>query len=236
MNSSGVFQKIESNRLSDEAVRQIRALIDQGTFKPGDKLPSERELIKELAVSRTSIREALRILEGLGLIEVRPGVGAYVLDRTEHDLAHVWKSLLISHKQEFIDLLEVREALETKAASLAAQMIDAEGLALLAESLGKMGESARTNDPALAVEADNEFHERLSKITQNNFLIQLNESIIGAVLESRFGYFQQPNRIELSWQQHCRVYEALQRHDADAAVAAMREHVRNSIEAIKNIV
>lgn len=235
MAASSPFQRISTNRLSDETVRQVRALIEQGIFKPGDKLPSERELIKELAVSRASIREALRILEGLGVIEVRPGLGAFVLDRSRTDLNTIWRSWLLEQRQEFIDLLEVREALETKAAALAAERISDEALQQLSAILRGMEDSARTENAEAAVEADIQFHELLSKASQNTFLIQLSDNISHAVLESRYGYFQQPNRIEASCRQHYRVLDALKRRDPEAASAAMLEHVRDSITAIKNL-
>lgn len=235
MTSSRVFHRIASNRLSDEAVRQIQSLIEKGIFKPGDKLPSERELIRELAVSRTSIREALRILEGLGEIAVRPGLGAFVLDNSRNDLTTIWRTRLLEHQKEFIDLLEVREALETKAATLAAARITDDELVTIAEALAKMQESANTNNVQLAVDADIEFHDRISRASQNGFLIQLSDSISHAVIESRYGYFQRPHQIVTSLRQHYCVYEALQKRDPEAAAAAMREHVRNSIQVLQEI-
>ena len=115
--ASDMFQPIESDRLSDKAVGQIKALIEDGRLKPGDKLPAERELIKLLSVSRASLREALRILEVLGLIEVRTGIGAFVMLTDVGALPAEWNALLIKTKQEMIDLLEVREALESQGGS-----------------------------------------------------------------------------------------------------------------------
>ena len=126
---AGMFQPIVSDRLSDKAVGQIKALIEEGRLKPGDKLPSERALMKLLSVSRASLREAFRVLEALGLIEVRTGIGAFVVQTDAGALPNEWTTLLMNTQQEMFDLLDVREALEAKAAALAAQKASAEDCA-----------------------------------------------------------------------------------------------------------
>ena len=95
-----MFLPIESDRLSDKAVGQIKALIEEGRLKPGDKLPAERELIKLLSVSRTSLREALRVLEVLGLIDVRTGIGAFVKQTGAGALPAEWNALLKKTQQK----------------------------------------------------------------------------------------------------------------------------------------
>lgn len=88
MLTQNIFQPIESTRLSDQAVNQIKALILQGVLQPGDKPPSERKLMQKLSISRPSLREALRVLEGFGLVEFRPGRGAFVTD-TSKQVEHI---------------------------------------------------------------------------------------------------------------------------------------------------
>ena len=233
--ATDMFQPIASDRLSDKAVGQIKALIEDGRLKPGDKLPAERELIKLLSVSRASLREALRILEVLGLIEVRTGIGAFVMLTDVGALPAEWNALLIKTKQEMIDLLEVREALEAKAAALAAQKASAEELEECSLTLAKMKQSATTNDVDAAIQADIEFHQLISKISQNNFLIELSDSISHVLLEARYAFFQQPNRIFVSWQQHYRVVEALEKRDSQAAAEAMLQHLQDSKEIMNRL-
>lgn len=230
-----MFLPIESDRLSDKAVGQIKALIEEGRLKPGDKLPAERELIKLLSVSRTSLREALRVLEVLGLIDVRTGIGAFVKQTGAGALPAEWNALLKKTQQEMIDLLEVREALEARAVELAAQKASAEELELCALTLAKMKQSANTNDVAAAIQSDIEFHQLISKMSQNNFLIELSDSISHVLLDARHAFFRRPNRIFVSWQQHCRVVEALEKRDSQAAAEAMLLHLQDSKEVVKRL-
>jgi GntR family transcriptional repressor for pyruvate dehydrogenase complex len=230
-----MFLPIESDRLSDKAVGQIKALIEEGRLKPGDKLPAERELIKLLSVSRTSLREALRVLEVLGLIDVRTGIGAFVKQTGAGALPAEWNALLKKTQQEMIDLLEVREALEARAVELAAQKASAEELEICALTLAKMKQSANTNDVAAAIQSDIEFHQLISKMSQNNFLIELSDSISHVLLDARHAFFRRPNRIFVSWQQHCRVVEALEKRDSQAAAEAMLLHLQDSKEVVKRL-
>lgn len=233
--AADMFLPIESDRLSDKAVGQIRALIEEGRLKPGDKLPAERELIKLLSVSRASLREALRVLEVLGLIEVRTGIGAFVKQTDAGALPAEWRALLIKTQQEVIDLLEVREALEARAVELAAQNASSEELESCSLTLGKMKQSANTNDVDAAIQSDIEFHQLISRMSQNKFLIELSDSISHVLLDARYAFFRQPNRIWVSWKQHCRVVEALVERDSQAAAEAMLQHLQDSKEVVKRL-
>ena len=230
-----MFLPIESDRLSDKAVGQIKELIEEGRLKPGDRLPAERELIKLMSVSRASLREALRVLEVLGLIEVRTGIGAFVKQTDAGALPAEWNALLIKTQQEMIDLLEVREALEARAVALAAQRASAGELEICSLTLTKMKQSANTDDVETAIQSDIEFHQLISKMSQNNFLIELSDSISHVLLDARYAFFQQPNRIYVSWQQHCRVLEALEKRDSQAAAEAMLRHLQDSKEVVKRL-
>ena len=232
---SEMFQPIVSDRLSDKAVGQIKALIEDGRLKPGDKLPAERELMKLLSVSRASLREAFRVLEALGLIDVRTGIGAFVSQTYAGALPAEWMTLLSNTQQEMIDLLEVREALEAKAVALAAQKASAEELQRCSLTLAKMKQSANTNDVDGAIQSDIEFHQLISEMSQNNFLIELSDSISHVLLEARYAFFQQPHRIYASWQQHCRVVAALEKRDSQAAAEAMLQHLQDSKEVVKRL-
>lgn len=230
-----MFLPIESDRLSDKAVGQIKALIEDGRLKPGDKLPAERELIKLLSVSRASLREALRVLEVLGLIEVRTGIGAFVKQTDAGALPAEWSALLLKTQQEVIDLLEVREALEARAVELAVKNASAEELEGCSLTLANMKQSADSNDVDAAIQSDIEFHQLISKMSQNKFLIELSDSISHVLLDARYAFFRQPNRILVSWQQHCRVLEALVKRDSHAAAEAMLQHLQDSKEVVKRL-
>ena len=236
MDSQEIFQPIESTRLSDEVVIQIRSLIVQGVLQSGDKLPSERKLMQKLSISRPSLREALRVLEGQGLIEVQPGRGAFVTDTSKQgDLVSKWSAWLLEHRQEVVYILEVRQALEPTAAAFAAERIEDDELEAIWKTLDRMEISGREADVESAVQADIEFHDLISQATRNSLLIKLSDSVNHALLESRYGYFQDQGRILSSWQQHCRIAEALKRHDPKAVKEAMQIHVQNTKEVIQQL-
>lgn len=229
MVKKALFTPIASSRLSDAAMRQIRRLIETGVLQPGDRLPSERELQEQFSVSRTSIREALRVLEALGFVTVQPGVGAFVTDHdVSADLPRMWTKWMAEHQDLVNDLLEIREALEPKAASLAATKISDARVQALFETLGRMEQCAENGDIDGAVQADIDFHDLISKATRNHFLIQLNDSINYALIESRYAYFQNPQNILSSCQQHRFVAEALRRREPEEAAQAMLQHARRT--------
>jgi len=235
--STSPFHPIQPSRISDEAVNQIKKLIDEGVFRPDDKLPSERELVQALSVSRTSVREALRVLEAMGYIEVLPGVGARVVDRRiGGELSSRWTDWMVEHYREVDELLEIREALEPKVAALAAERMSDEQLAAIVRTLNDMKQCAEANDVDGAVKADIEFHDLINLAARNELLAKLNDSINYVLLESRYAYFQDVQRISLSWEQHRRVVEALSNKDAQAAFAAMLEHVQKTRDRMRSLV
>jgi DNA-binding FadR family transcriptional regulator len=111
---------VRRRRLYEDVVQQLQTLISSGRLEPGDQLPSERALSDQLAVSRTSVREALRILEARGMIEARPGQGLFVRGRRTEEVVSILASYLMKERETFLEVLDVREALERKAAERAA--------------------------------------------------------------------------------------------------------------------
>ncbi|MCC6803467.1 MAG: FadR family transcriptional regulator [Anaerolineae bacterium] len=236
-NEPDLFKPIVNNRLSDEAVEQVRALIEQGTLKPGDKLPSERQLVQQFGVSRTSLREALRILEALGLIQVQPGLGAFVVEpNVGKNLQSQWMAWLVKNVAAVSNLLEVREALEPKAAALAAERITGGELQILLQTLEEMESSIRIHDIEMAVKADIRFHDLITQASHNDFLIELNDSINHALVESRYAYYEDSANIRVSLDHHRLVSEAIRQHDPENAARIMRNHAIYSKQRMEEIV
>lgn len=196
-------------------------------FKPGAKLPPERTLVKQLDVSRTSLREALRVLETLGLVEVRLGRGFFVANQTiGRALQSNWSTWLSEHKQEIIHLHEVREGLEPKAAALAAERISEEEIEELSRVLAEMEESFRQGNLEKVVQVDVKFHDLIIQATRNPFLIYLGDSINCALIEARYAIFGDSSCIRNSMEEHRRIAEALRRRDATSAAELMMGHIR----------
>jgi GntR family transcriptional repressor for pyruvate dehydrogenase complex len=227
--ASAPFVPVESLRLSDGVVRQIADLIEQQVLKPGEKLPGERGLTHRLGVSRTAVREALRVLEGLGMVEVRPGKGSFIADpAAPRRGASRWREWLSQHRHEVLDLLEVRLGLEPQAAAMAADRASKQEVDAIHETVAAMKDAIDRRDTQAIVASDVEFHDRISRATRNQLLIGLNERINYLLLESRHAVFEKPGRAISSYRAHRVVAHAIARKDRTRAAAAMRRHVQQA--------
>src|SRR2546429_6547843 len=120
---------IKSTRIYQEIVRQVKAMIAEGRLKSGDQLPPERDLAEKFVVCRTSVREALRALESLGLVEIRPGEGTFVREVSVESLIEPLALVMASHREAIVELFEARRLLEPALAARAARRATPEGLA-----------------------------------------------------------------------------------------------------------
>ncbi|HET7326010.1 MAG TPA: FadR/GntR family transcriptional regulator [Nocardioidaceae bacterium] len=226
------IQPVSRTRAQDEVARQLRELMQQGVLRPGHRLPPERELAKRFGVSRATIRQALSVLQAVGLVESRVGDGTF----TRRDPATLnvtnLASALRAAQASLIDQLELRRLIEPQVASLAAERANQSDLEEMSRHLSE--QKAHTED-SLFIDADSAFHLVIASATKNKLLAKMVQSIHELLKESR----------ELSWrahggarplEQHQSIYDAIRRHDSDAACIAMMDHVlgveRLSLEAI----
>lgn len=220
-----MFLPLKQRRLSQGVVSELLAAIRAGQFAPGDKLPSERELAEAFHVSRVSVREGLRILELLEQIVVRQGKGSYVRSPEVRPGGALLRHWLLAHQEEVLELLEVREALETKAAASAAERA-------VVISLPDQPEEA---DITSLVQADIDFHNSIADASGNVVLASLIKELNGVLEESRFAMFALPERPFISQTDHKRIVEAIERRNPDAAEIAMREHIRRARDEINHL-
>lgn len=231
-----LFQPLASVRLSDSAVNQIRELIMKGRLKPGDQLPGERELVRQFGVSRASIREALRALEATGLIEVKPGLGTFVRGMVlEDDPAQRLAHWLQNHEDELMELVELRQALETRAASLAAQRATAAQIKAIKTTLNDLAEGVEDNNLARMVAADSAFHEMVAFASGNRLMAQLLNAAVQALSNPREAILSLPGRAGRSLQEHRAISKAIEVRDPVAAEAAMVAHIEGVMADVQRI-
>lgn len=216
---------LHQKRLSEGVVDELLAAVRTGQFKPGDRLPSERELSDSFGVSRVSVREGLRILELLEVIVVRQGRGAYVRSADVHPGGGLLRHWLLAHRDEVLELLDVREALEAQAAASAA----ASGAELKPPP---MPEDA---DIASLVQADIAFHSAVAQAAGNSVLASLIAELNGVLGESRFAMFALPDRPATSHADHEKIARAVADGDPARADAAMRAHIRRTRNDIADL-
>ena len=220
------LKSIKPTRISDQVFEQLRELIFRGHLKPGEKLMSERDLAKQLGVSRPTIRNALSRLVYSGILEHRQGKGTFVRARyskTSNPMAIAMGAPESSLK----DLLEVRIGLECNAASLAAQRADDEDIRVLENCIKDIQDEILLG--RLGAEADVSFHMAISYATKNPAQIHLMrnfyEFLFLGIEESLLHLYEESTQIEIIREHHDKIVQAIRNHDPDAAFSAMKRHI-----------
>ncbi|MFH1243356.1 MAG: FadR/GntR family transcriptional regulator [Pseudomonadota bacterium] len=224
-NKRGLFSSIKTTKKPDEFYKQLVAIINNGQIKPGEKLPSERELASDLGISRQSIREAIYRAESIGLIEVRQGEGSFVVSSLRETLKSPMTVLLEEEAEKIFDFLEIRKLIEGWCAERAATMATAEDLEKLREILGRMEEVVPTDSKWEKV--DTEFHLSIAAATKNVIAMH----IMQALKDSFHSYFRlrristRDDRKGPLLNQHREIYEAISRKDPDLSKQKTFEHL-----------
>lgn len=223
------FDAIRRNKLYEEVARQIEGLILK-KLQPGDKLPSERELAEMLGVSRSSIRDAIRSLELVGLVEPRQGAGTIVREVTADSLLNPLSNLLVRQRQQVSELLDFRKMLEPPLAARAATHASAEEIDEMAEILDRQDKKLRLGE--LPIDEDSEFHYSLAMASGNSVVLKVLDMLMDLLRETRERSLQIEGRPQKSLAGHRRILAAIKRHDAEAAKAAMRRHIEDIEEIV----
>ncbi|MDH7497170.1 MAG: FadR/GntR family transcriptional regulator [Syntrophomonadaceae bacterium] len=229
------FRPIRTKKIYEEIMDQIKWLIVQGRFSPGQRLPAERELAESLGVSRASVREALSALAAMGILEVRPGEGTYVAQVGSSDtieaLALVWSV----EKHSLSELMEVRRVLEGEAAALAAQRADEEDLACMRSILEQMQATADRHEQG--VDFDLHFHFAIARATHNRVLHRLINTLDSMMhrtfLRDRQQMYASPGVAQRIIGEHQAVLEAIEGRDPAAARAGMLNHLGHVQEGLE---
>jgi GntR family transcriptional repressor for pyruvate dehydrogenase complex len=219
-----LYKAIQSSRLYEQIVQQIEESIHKGELTAGSQLPAERDLAKQFGVSRTAVREAIKALQEKGLVDAFPGRGTFVTNGTANSMRRSLDRIVKSGEQGGMGyLVEVREILEPEIAALAAVRADDEDLAVMREAVGLMDRSAWDSDTY--IEADLDFHLALAEAAANPIVLSLIDSIVGLLREQRIRIFRVEGGPDRGQHHHRRILEAIQRHDAQGARAAMQAHL-----------
>jgi GntR family transcriptional repressor for pyruvate dehydrogenase complex len=218
------FVSVAATRGIDQIVEQIRAAIQDGRLADNARLPSERELAARFEVSRGVIREAIKILNGMGLVESRQGAGIYV---TSNPTPLITRALTISFKPEpeMVDqLFEIRVALETLAIRTAVRDASDEDLRRL-ESYVPTEEDGDAVTVQQASDDDTAFHLAIAEISGNPYLQAIAQAVRGVLVEAFPITELQREGIRLSRRAHKDIAQAMLRRDGDLAVELLLEHV-----------
>ena len=219
-----MLKVIKKVRIYEEIVRQIKELIATGRLKLGDQLPPERELSETFQVSRASVREAIRALELMGLVETRPGDGTYICAPKMEAIIEPLATSLLHQKDRLVELLEVREILEPQMAHLAAKRATPEDIDKLEAILKEQEAQIALGETGM--EADTAFHRALAEASKNGVLLRLVDGIVDLLAESRERALQVGDRPRTSLDMHREVLKAIKDGDARRSGRAMRRHIK----------
>lgn len=214
---------IKRQTLTSQVIDHVVLLIKNGQVKPGQKLPTEKELTETLGVSRTCVREAMKSLESLRLVSVRPKVGAIVLHPSPESLFHAQALSTAAHLQHTDAIIELRKILEVGLAELAAEKADDEDLAAMLRCLEDHKTALETD--GVTYKADIAFHEALAKATKNPFCVMVLKLISEPLAELRRRTNQIPNAPEEGLRDHLKIFKAIKDKNPARARAAMVSHM-----------
>jgi GntR family transcriptional repressor for pyruvate dehydrogenase complex len=214
---------IKKTRIAEEVADRIRVLMLDGTFPPGEPLPSERHLAERFGVSRGSIRDALRTLETIGLLETRHGQGTFPHELSVDRLVAPLASVMAYRSDLQDELLDVRRMFEPAVARVAALRAKDEDLADLQRILDTQRQKLKTGQSAIV--EDTAFHAVLARSTRNRVVMSIMATLNDLLVESRTHSLGQKGRPSRSIDGHEAVVAALRRRDPEGASQAMYNHI-----------
>lgn len=223
------FQKIEPEKLSGAVTRQIEQLILRGILRPGERLPSERELADRMGVSRPSLREAIADLQSRGLLATRAGAGIFVADVLGSAFSDALIQLFATHDEAVLDYLSFRRDMEGLAAERAARLASDTDLQVIDTIYTKMQSAHAKRDPTDEARLDADFHLSIIEASHNVVMLHMMRSMYQLLREGVFYnrqvmFKQRTTRDELL-EQHAAINAALQSRDPAAARHAIEAHL-----------
>jgi GntR family transcriptional regulator, transcriptional repressor for pyruvate dehydrogenase complex len=222
------FEEVTVEKIPHTIVGQIRKKIIDGSLKPGQLLPSEIKLAQMFGVSRSSIRDAMQILENTGVVNRRKRGGTTIRQITMDDLANIYSPK--SENETFFDLIETRKVLEMEVMSLVVQKATEKELEELENLIVLMEET-----PEQASQADIAFHLTLARISQNHVMLNLIKSLeeIMNRLQEKTIYY--PGRLQNIIEEHRQILSAIKEKDEKLARECMKNHLNQINELLKKI-
>ena len=223
------LNKVQVPRISDAVAASLERRILEGSLKPGDRLPPERELSIELGVSRPSLREAIQKLASKGMLQSRQGGGTYITDRLESTFFDPWQDMMGAHPNLREDLLEFRRMLEGQAAEWAAERATEADLTRLDQTFTALANSFAGDDLDVRSKADIAFHQAVGEASHNVLLGHLSAALLRLMHDNirlNLGELKSiPAAGSLLKSQHTAIHDAIRERKPQAARAAAETHI-----------
>ncbi len=223
-----IFKTIDPERTgttTEEVIFQLREMIHRGELRPGDRLPPERDLAKLLGVSRPTLRDGIRSLAAVGVLQPRRGAGTFVV-KTEGSPAldsNPLRLMASLHGFTPAEMFEARKSLEMAIAGLAAERATGDQLASMSEEIAEM--FASLDDPEQFLVHDMRFHQTVATASGNRILTSLMNMVATILFDVRSKTVKRAKDLKESAEMHRTIYRAIRKRDAEAASEAMRDHL-----------
>lgn len=223
------MKTIERVPVVQQVVNNIRDFILSGTVEVGQKLPTEKELCENMAVGRGTLREAFRILQAKGLVEIKQGRGAFVARIKEQDPNDIveW---FVQNEVELKDCIEVRSAIEPLSIKLAIARSNETDIAQLERTHARFVKAVEENDIAGIAKYDERFHNQIVEMSKNKLLISINKKVSECIQTFRSKTFQVHQNAQNAIEPHSNIMRALEERDCEAGELYMRKHLQRILE------
>ena len=220
-----VVNKIKKQGVASQVFKQLKQNIVNGTWTSGEKIPSENELVQMLGVSRISVREALKQLVSLGLVETRQGEGSFVKHLHADSYMNELLPLMVLNRENIIELIKYREIIEVGTVALAVERAEESDIRALEENL--LSHEKFQDDRERAAQLDLDFHLLVAKASKNPFVIKANslmKDVFHVVMTKTVKAMGSSHGLYF----HKKLIAAIKARDKESAVSTMREHLVDS--------
>jgi len=234
-NNADLLRPIKRQKVAEQVLERLSGLIQAGRWEAGQKLPSEKELGALLGVGRSSVREAAKSLEFMGLVEVRPGEGTFVAKETSSAVGAAVARAVTLTQQDALDLIDARQLIEVHLARLAAQRIDAQELAELRKQWEMMVRMLALGQLEPHAQADLEFHTCLAEAAGSRVLLRIFLTIRELLRALIAQALTLPGTPQAANDAHATILEAIERRDPAAAGEATYAHLADIRTRMKSI-
>lgn len=218
------MEAIRRISLTEEVVNKIKQMIMSGEYSVGDKLPSETDICSKLQVGRSTLREAMRVLQALGFLQIKPGKGTFVVKTTEVKEIEIYEWIK-KHEIEFEDLIEVRMAIEPLAIKLAILRASDKEVDMLKRTHDCFKEAVKNNDLLKMMSYDEFFHNCIAEATHESLIIDISKRILEAFNQFRSKTFAVDEIYQNALKPHERILEAFDKRDVSLGVSALKDHL-----------
>ena len=226
-----IYKPIKRKTVSEEVADQITELVIQKHLSPGDRLPTERQLVEDLGVSRTALREAMKALSERGLVDVKQGNGTFIRHPSSSDMSSRFSLFLKNDVVRYLQLMDVREILEIEIAGrLASGTATAAEIDKMQQHLDRM--HGLLDSPAEYAQEDVAFHVEFYRAMKNEVLLIFMEAIMQLLGDAMEATFIAPGSAESSLRRHQKLLDCIRNHDVESARQVMREIIARGRERL----